>query len=259
VNQVKSAQRVADILDVIAGHPAGLSFSDLLDATHLPKSSLHELLTTLTEQRLVRFEPLTKQYTLGSRVWEWATTYADRLQIVPTAWPFLQTMRNTLNETVQLAVLDQGDVMYVAKVESSHPLQLVSHVGSRLPAYATGIGQAMLAGLSESDLRARYQDPLRTFTAATTGSIQALIEKLAQARQEGYAVDWGEYSPDVRCVARPILGIGNRVLAGVSVSMPQDRFDPAHKARVVDLLTQITADLSRICGATDPEAWRVER
>lgn len=256
VNQVKSAQRVADILEVVAAHPPGLTFSQLLESTSLPKSSLHELLTTMTEQRFLHYETLTKRYTLGSRLWEWATMYAHRLQIVPTAWPFLLAIRNELNETVQLAVLDHGEVMYVAKVESTHPLQLVSHVGSRLPAYATGIGQAILAALPERVIRSLYADPLPTFTVNTVATVEALLVKLAKARDDGYAVDWGEYSPNVRCVAVPILGVGNQVLAGVSVSMPHDRFDEAHRRHAVATLERIASDISKACGALDPHAWR---
>ncbi len=256
LNSVKSALRVADILEIVSAHPPGLTFSELLETSQLPKSSLHELLTTMTQQRLLTYNHLTKRYSLGSRIWEWASTWAQSLQIVPVAWPYLQTIRNELNETVQLAILDQGNVMYVAKVESSHPLQLASHVGIRLPAYATGIGQAILAALPKTDVTRLYPDKLPTYTSLTTATLQKLLDKLDVTRIDGYATDWGEYSPDIRCVAVPILGMNNHVMAAVSISVPKDRFSSSHRDRMVQTITHYSRLISHECGATDPEAWR---
>lgn len=256
MNPVKSALRVAEILEIVASHPPGLTYSELLETSQLPKSSLHELLSTLHAERLLTFNEATKRYVLGSRIWEWASTWAHRLPIVPTAWPSLQAIRDELNETVQLALLDGADVLYVAKVESRHPLQLASYVGSRLPAYATGIGQAILATLPDEEIIRLYPDTLPSFTPMTTPRVPTLLDKLKSARQDGFATDWGEYSPDIHCVAVPILGMNNDAIAALSISVPKDRFSPARRGEMAQVITRYSHVIAHECGSTDPEAWR---
>ncbi|EQD37767.1 transcriptional regulator, IclR family, partial [mine drainage metagenome] len=145
---VKSAERVVILLDALAHSPPGLSFSDLLISTDIPKSSLHGLLKTLLRRRIVAFDERSKTYMIGTKLWELAMAYTRQLQIVPLAWPDIEELSQKVGETVQMGVLDGADIVYIAKAESRHPLQMVSHVGSRLPAYATAIGKALLAGLS---------------------------------------------------------------------------------------------------------------
>lgn len=259
MNPVKSALRVAEILDIVSLHPPGLTFSEFLDSSQLPKSSLHELLTTLSAQRLLTYNTITKRYTLGSRLWEWGSTYANRIQIVPVAWPFLESIRNELNETVQLAILDGDAVMYVAKAESAHPLQLASHVGIRLPAYATGIGQAILAVKTSAEVTDLYPNQFTPYTSSTVKTRDALLEKLRTTRHFQYAIDWGEYSPDIRCIAIPILGMNHQVLAGLSVSVPKARFSPTDQEKIARVIRHFGHQLSRECGATDPESWSYSR
>ncbi len=256
VPEVKSAKRVADLLQIIAQHPPGLTFSELLAASDLPKSSLHSLLTTLVAEQMLRYEPISRQYGLGGRLFEMAAAYSRQLQIVPAAWPFMLAIRDELDETVQLAVLDGPMVVYVAKVESSYPLQLASSVGSRLPAYATGIGKALLATLPEAQLAALYAEPLTQFTDRTPASLGDLAERLRQAKAEGYAVDWGEYSADVCCVAVPVIGSEHTGVAALSVSVPASRFDDGRRTNAVQCLRRLSASLSLQLGASQPDAWR---
>ncbi len=257
MESVKSAQRVAEILDVVAHHPPGLTYSEVLEATDFPKSSLHSLLATLVREQLLHYTTITKRYGLGSRLFEMASSYVRQIPIVPAAWPFMVHARDHLNETVQLAVLEEATVVYVAKVESTHPFQLVSSVGSRLPAYATGIGQALLATLAPTRVEQLYPDgTLPVFTEATVSTIAGLHEKLDQARIEGYAVDHGEYSADVRCVASPILNAEHQAIGAMSISMPMSRFTQDQRQRTSHALRAATVALSHQLGAADPERWR---
>lgn len=254
--EVKSARRVAEVLDLLASRPPGLTFSEIQRATGWPESSLHGLLGTLGGERLVRLDPVTRRYHLGSRLWQWARIYQDRLQLLPAALPYLARVRDELNETVQLAILDGDHAIYMAKMESARPINLASSVGSRLPAYATGIGKAMLAALDEDAVRALYPEPLTRFTPHTVGTVGELLDELKRARETGHAVDRGEYSEDVRCVAIPILGEGGAVAAGLSVSVPQARFDGGFSDAAAECLARHGYALAQTLGAEDPERWR---
>jgi DNA-binding IclR family transcriptional regulator len=253
---VKSAQRVADLLELVAQHPPGLSYSELLAASDLPKSSLHALLTTLVHEDLLRYNPLGKRYGLGSRLFAMASGYAAQFQIAPAAWPYMAAIRDELNETVQLAVLNGPMVVYLAKVESRRPMQLASAVGSRLPAYATGIGQALLATLSDTELDLHIPSgQWNAFTEETVTSRAQLRLKLENTRRAGYATDLGEYSPDTRCVAVPVLDKDHQAVGAISISVSASRFDDVLRDGLAAVLSEKAYALSQQLGASDPGRW----
>ena len=156
--------------------------------------------------------------------------------------------RDELNETVQLAVLDGIDNVYVAKVEADHPLRLVSHVGSRLPAYATGLGKVLLAGLEPGEVRKRMTGTAFTrFTERTITSLDVLEQRLAEIRAKGYGEDEGEYTPGVYCVAVPVTAQDGGPIAAMSCSIPSARMigEEEQRDRLVQSLSRHAAALSR--------------
>ncbi|MCY0880133.1 MAG: IclR family transcriptional regulator [Firmicutes bacterium] len=254
---VKSADRVVAVLSALAEMPVGLTFTDLLVKLELPRSSLHALLQTLIRANLVVYEPETKLYHYGPKLWELSMAYYHRIHLVPIAWPYLQAIRDRMNQTVQMAILEGREILYVAKIESTRPLQLVSHVGSRLPAYATGLGKALLASLSSVKIKELWQHfEFYRYTPHTIDSYEGLLSELMRTRERGYAIDEGEYSPDVRCVAYPILGYENVGVAAISVTMSADQFNHAVEIEMAELLQKAARHISVRVGSTNPDAWK---
>lgn len=254
---VKSAERVAEALRFLAQNPAGALYSELQRGLSLPKSSLHALMNTLVETRLAVYDPANKRYALGPLMWELALAFSRQLQLVPIALPVLERISARCGETTQLAVLDGAEVVYVAKVPSRYPVQLVSDVGSRLPAYATGIGKALLACLTNEQVDRLYPDSaLVRFTAATVGSKADLMGELRAIRQRGYARDEGEYSVGIRCLAVPILTAPNLPNAAMSISMPLERYIGYRETELADMLRHEADALAQRLGAVKPDEWR---
>lgn len=229
---VKSAGRVLDVLEHLAMTPDGVSFPALLTALGLPKSSLHALLATLVDRGWVYLHESTRQYRIGVRAWQTGRSFVGLDTLAQLAQPHLEAARDEINETVQLAVLDGTDNVYVAKVDSQHPLQLVSRVGARLPAYATGLGKVLLADLDPDELRRRMSGiEFQRFTDRTITELDALEAALGQARTNGFAQDEGEYTDGVFCIAVPIVDATGTVVAAMSCSVPSPRFDGSEEAR----------------------------
>lgn len=251
---VKSADRVLTLASVLAGSAKGLTFTELWGHLKIPKSSLHQLLTTLVKRRFITYSELGQTYTLGPKFWELAMGYLRRFDVVQVGWPYLEELGRLTQETVQMGVLDHADVVYLAKIESSHPIQLVSNVGARLPAYATGIGKALLARLSQAQVDALYpEETLYQFTPYTLPTRDALRHDLERARLEGYARDQGEYSSHVRCVAAPIVDYSGSAVAAVSVSIPVERYTEQRKDEIVTVLQECVAKVSQHLGAEQGE------
>jgi len=245
---VKSAARALDVLEHLAATPEGASFPTLCSELNLPKSSLHALLATMVERGWVYLHESTRLYRIGVRAWQVGRSFVGLEALAQLAQPHLEAASDELNETVQLAVLDGTDNVYVAKVDSDHPLQLVSRVGSRLPAYATGLGKVLLADLEPEELRRRMRGvEFQRFTDRTITDLAALERALAEARANGFAQDEGEYTTGVFCVAVPIVGATGAVVAAMSCSVPSPRFDGTDQARaaLIATLSKHGGELSR--------------
>ena len=231
---VKSARRVLEVLECLAESPAGATFPQLTDRLGVPKSSLHALLATLMDAGWIYLHEPTRKYRIGLRLWQVARGFSTLDALAHVGLKHLEAVRDEVNETAQLAVLEGVDNVYIAKVESDHPLRLVSQVGSRLPAYATGLGKVLLAHLDPAEFQRRIADvTFERFTTRTVPNAKALEEGLAQIRMRGYGEDEGEYTPGVFCVAVPIFGPEGEIVAAMSCSIPMARFGGTDKERAL--------------------------
>lgn len=240
---VKSAQRALQIIELLTVH-GGLDFTEIGARLALPKSSAHYLLATMRDASFLDLDEDSRRYTVGPRLWEAGQAYIRDLDVAQQARPYLERARDALDETVQLAVLDGLDNVYIGKAEADHPLQLVSKIGSRLPAYATGLGKVLLAGLPPDESRRRLSGlVLRQFTENTITDPEKLSAELATIRRRGYATDRGEYAAGVFCVAAPIRNAVGTI-AAMSVSIPEVRVTPAVRRAAIEEMTARTEQLS---------------
>ena len=247
--QVKSAARAMQVVDVLARDPEGLPFADLQERTGWPRSSIFNLLRTLVETGHIDFDPRSRCYSVGLRIWEAGQAYSRASNLRRVAQPLIEAAAETLQETVQLAILDGLDNIYIGKADTSHHLRLVSSIGSRLPAHATGLGKVLLAHEPESDLRARLQGvELETFTEYTIATVDGLFEELERIREHGYATDHGEYTTGVFCIAVPVRDRSGVVVAAISSSVPEPRINDGLKATMHEVLDDTADRLSDALG-----------
>ena len=259
LGNVKSADRVLQVLELLSQERDGLTFAAICQRLDLPKSSAHALLRTLESRRFVDQNAHSQRYTIGFRVWELAQ-HAGRgnTDLAELADPHLTRVRDKLNEVVQLAILDGTDNVYVARKDANQSLTLVSQVGVRLPAHTTGLGKALLAGCPFEQLRERYEGyRFVAYTDRTVTSFHELVTDLADVRARGYATDQGEYTDGVCCTAMPIRDARGQIVAAVSVSVPVVRLTPALGEQVHRAVTECAVDLSTRLGApaAAPTAW----
>jgi len=251
---VKSASRALDIIEGLASAPDGLAFTDLARAQAIPKSSLHALLTVLTDRGYVELDPNRRTYGLGIKAWEVGQAWRAQQTIVRKALPVMERVVAAINETVQLAVLDGIENVYLAKVDCSHPVRLQSEVGKRLYAHATGLGKALLAALADDELAGRYRD--RPFPHVDSAPIQTfpdLLAELAGVRARGFAVDDQEYTPGLRCVAVPVHDADHQVVAALSAAIPLMRATESQLEVALRAIAAASIDISRSLGAASPD------
>jgi DNA-binding IclR family transcriptional regulator len=249
VDAVKSADRVLQVFDLLATEPQGLSFTEIRERLELPKSSAHTLLATLVVNQYITLDEGTRRYAVGLRLWQAGQAYLPATGLEQAALPYLQNASDAVNETAQLAILDGTENVYIAKVDAKQQLTLASRVGGRLPAYATGIGKALLSGLTDDEVRARFRGIRFThFTPHTVTSLRALLAELRTVRERGYATDQGEYTPGVHCVAMPVLDRSGGICAAMSISVPSVRMSESLHEKICKVLGNETDALSARLG-----------
>lgn len=250
VASVKSADRALELLEALAARPRGLTFSEVCEGLSLPKSSGHALLATMTKRRFVEFDEPRRRYQLGIRTWETGQSYLVATDLERMALPHMKAVRDEVNEVVHLAILDGVENVYVARVEADQQIVLASRVGARLPAYATGVGKALLSGLSDDEVRARFAGVVfERFSPKTLRGAQELIGELAAVRRQGFAVDRGEHTTGVHCVAVPVRDHTGGVRAALSISAPAVRMPAARRPAMVGILVRHAAQLSAVLGS----------
>jgi DNA-binding IclR family transcriptional regulator len=231
---VKSADRVLQIIELLAGHPAGITQTEIHQRLGLPKSSTHALLATMVSRGFLEQDPQTRGYRVGIRLWQAGQSYLPATDLEKSALPYMEALRDEVNETVQLAVLDGIENVYIAKVDPDQQLRLASRVGIRLPAHVTGVGKALLSGLTDDEVRHRFRDvEFVRHTAQSLTTLDHLIAELHEIRARGYALDNAEHTPGVYCVAAPIHDARGATQAAISVAVPDVRRTP-------DLIDKIT-------------------
>jgi IclR family KDG regulon transcriptional repressor len=250
---VKSAERVMQVLEYLADVETA-SFVEIVRALDLPNSSGHQLLHTIAARGFIHFDDTSRRYALGIRAWEIGQAYRQSADLPSLAQPLMDDLVRSTSETVQLSALDGTDNVYLAISETPHAMKLVSSVGHRLPAHATGLGKVLLAGLTDDEIRSRYADaaPLERFTDRTITSLDELIERAHAIRDSGYGEDREEYVIGVRCIAMPVRDSAGNTVAALSVSMPTPRYSRKVAAIVHRELAATVAALETKVRAAQP-------
>ncbi|WDZ83622.1 IclR family transcriptional regulator [Micromonospora cathayae] len=240
---VKSAGRTLDLLELLADQPRPWALGDLARALDIPKSSLHGLLRTLTSRGWVRADDTGTRFRLGMRALRVGAAYLDGDDNVDLLAGVLDELSRRFGEAVHLGRLDGDQVVYLAKRESVHRLRLYSAIGRRLPAHATALGKALLAGHPDDAVDQLLTWPLPSLTPHTVTDRQALHAALAEVRTAGYAVDREENAEGIVCFAMAVP-LATPAVDAVSISVPVTRLRP-------DLDTAIVAALRDTVGGLD--------
>jgi len=217
---VKSASRVIQILELLSHHRDGLTFTQLHNKLQIPKSSLSALLTTVEKDRWIEYDPGNRTFKTGLRAWETSQRFVRHLHLAESAEEHLIYLRNSLDMTVHLAIRDGRDVVYVSQMKANTERDLPSHVGGRLPACATALGKALLGALSNEELLKMYDKvQLQRFTEYTTTDLGALAIEIQESKARGFAQANGDFKRDIFCVAAPIRNSSNQIVAAISCTI----------------------------------------
>jgi DNA-binding IclR family transcriptional regulator len=243
-NYIAAIERTLRVIAAFGGQEQ-MTLAKLTARSELVKSSVFRILYTLADLGYVK-KDTRGLYSLTPR---WGRIARSRLpaeELVRRAAPLIAGLHGQFHETVNLGVLDQGEVLYVHVLESPHAFRLAAHAGMRSPAHSTALGKCLLTGLSHEELEALIEDhPLRPQTKRTVRDLAGLERDLKRVRERGYAIDDGEDSPGARCIAAPIAEGEGRVVAAISISGPASRVHRGRDREMAAALKDVCAKVSK--------------
>jgi len=212
------------LLTLIADAPHPLPFSELGRYSGLPKSTLHRILQTLIEYRLVRVDEASQTYRLGTRLFEMAHQVWSDFDLRSAAEPELLRLRELAQETTRLGILEGRDILIIDQRDHVQAMRLANGVGSRMPAVVTSIGKAMMSHRPPEELQ-RYlsSGPLTALTPHSILDLAELQREMDLIKARGYAVSVEESALGVSGVAAPILDHRGEAIGAVSISGPSFR------------------------------------
>nr|WP_315397150.1 IclR family transcriptional regulator C-terminal domain-containing protein [uncultured Duganella sp.] len=192
------------------------TIANISQKTGIPRAAVRRCLHTLRELGYVDAE--LNNFSLRPKVLTLGYSYLSSTPLTVSAQPYLNDISRTLNESSSMAVLDDGEVLYVARAANSRVMSVALNTGSRLPAYCTSLGRVMLAHLPPDELE-RYlaKTKLRAMTENTVVNQKRLREILADVRRDGYAINDEELELGLRSIAVPVRGASGQVLAALNV------------------------------------------
>ncbi len=242
-----SVANAARVLKAFTSQTREWGVSDLARHLDIAKSTTHRLLATLADEGLLEQDPDSGRYRLGLAVFDLAAA-VQSFDLHEAALTAMTELRNRTGETVQVAVLDGREVVYVERLDSPNTLRLFLEVGRRNWAHCTGCGKALLA-FSPPEVvdRALKNWRLPSRTSYTITDHAELRKELAATRQRGYAQNRHESEVGVVSVAAPIRAANGRTVAAVSVAGPADRLQP-FELQVAQATMETAAAISRRLG-----------
>ena len=227
--EIKSLVKTLRLLKLFSLQRREWAAEDMAAALGFHKSSVQRILATLEQEGFVRRTGHRRsEYRLGPEILFLGNLAEMGLDLRSAARPTMEALVARVAETCYLCVADQEQCLYIDRVECSQPVRIINHVGQRNPLHCTGVGKALMSGMSDAEIsRLIAARGLKAYTPNSIIEPAALRREIASIRKLVIARDDEELNPGVKCVAAPIRDSSGAVVASISLSGPAQRFTPA--------------------------------
>ena len=250
---MKSLKKALAIMETFLDCPdEEIGITELVERVGLNISTVHHIASVLVKEGYLSQAQPRAKYGLGAKFLQFGHLATSRMKIGNMALPFLTSLSQAVNQSVNLAVLDSAEAVYVqciSSIDPSHQLRTFTQSGARVPLYCTGVGKVLLAYMPETELRKYFQkcDFYRRTENTITDPVK-LEDDLSVVKRRGYAVDNEEMELGVRCIAAPVRDFGGGVIAAVSISGPTARVTHEYLQELYPLLKNRTSAISAVMG-----------
>lgn len=241
-----AVERALSILEAAAARRDGLTNSEVSRKLAIPKSSASYILRTLERRGYLRRDAESGKYRLGLKILSLGGDAQSNLDLAAVAAPYMRALVEKLRLTAHLAVLDQGEAVYIEKVEAPGFFKVNTWVGRRMYAHSTSVGKALIAWLPrpEIEMLARHHG-LKKRTPKTITTVSRLLAELERVKEQGFAMDDEENSVGARCLGAPVFDGEGNVIAALGMSGTLTQMSEGNMPRVIEALKEAARRISR--------------
>lgn len=250
---VQSLTRALNLMTILGSAGGPMSLTALAEAATLSPSTAHRLLTTLQQERYVRFDPGTRGWAVGVQAYVTGANFLKTRNLAEVAKPRMRSLMEQSSEIVSLAVEENGEAIYLTRVAGRRMATTNIPLEDRTLMHCSAVGKAMLSGMPETQVRSILAERgMRQFTRTTVSSLPALEEELTLTRSRGYAVDREERVAGMCCVGAPIYDENARPMGALSLSGPNRRMEANRLAELGELVRRAAASVTTDLGGCVP-------
>lgn len=246
---VQALDRGLHILKHLAAQDGGVTLTNLALTAGSAPSSVHRTLITLQKHGFAEFDEVHQTWAIGLESFRVGSAYLSRTSLVKIATEVLYGLSAKTGETANLAIADDGDVVFLSQVETHHAIRAFFRPGTRSHMHASGIGKALLSHYPKKEIeRVLHKKGLPVFTSKTLSTPQALFDDLASIREQAWAFDDEEHYEGMRCIAAAIFDANKKPVAGLSISGPSVRLTDKKVAELARHVRDAAHQVTRAIG-----------
>jgi IclR family KDG regulon transcriptional repressor len=243
MTEYRSVSRALRTIELLAESRDGIGVTVIAEMLGVNKASASRLLSTLATHGYAERDSDTRRYQIGPRIVSLSRIILSRMAIRDRAKPFLNELVERTGECAHLAILAQGQALYIDQAESPSSLRVTTGVGTLAPLHCTALGKVLLTYSN-----APIPTDLRRFTPRTITDPKALTVHLNQVRSSGYATDDEEFEIGVRCIAVPVFDYRDRMVGAIGISGPAGRMTLERLPDLTRTVIEIGEELTRQLG-----------
>ena len=243
----QTVQKAMNLLEALVRSSQPRRLTELSRELGLTKPNVYRLLSTLSILGYVKKDPSTSLYSPTLKLWEMGSMLVRDVDLQSVAGPRLRRLCDESHESVQLAVFDNGYVVYVDEVDSAQPLKAITSIGSRVPATVVSTGKALLAWMAAGALDDAFGH-VRRYTPVTMTRRKDIERDLEETRERGYAINRGEFRAGVCGIAAPVRDRSGNVVASIAVWGAEKNILGARREELAAMTMSAARDISREMG-----------
>lgn len=216
-SSLQTVDRALMILELLSKE--GMTATDIQKRLDLNKSTVHRLMMTLLSRGFVERNEATGIYQIGLKMVEISSIRLNQVELKTEAYPYLHQLANKLNQSVQLAIYDEGEAVFIEKIEMYMSFHMYCQIGKRIPLYCSAVGKTLLLDKTDLEIKGILEKlDFHKFTPHTHTEVQEVIDDIREGRRLGYTKDVAEHEENIYCVAMPVFDYRGKVVAAVSIT-----------------------------------------
>lgn len=250
---INSIEKAFILLDCFAGTNEPLSLKELAERTGWPKSTVHNLLSTMRRQDVIVQNETDGKYSMGIHIFELGNAVAQALDIINIAKPFMKKIADISNKSVHLTALRYPNVVLIGRVEpAKNPLKMIVSLGSAMSLYCNANGKLFLSQMPDHAVEQYIQETEFTpHTPFTITEPEVLKQQIREARKQGYALENNERNMGMHGIAAPILNSQGKIIYSLSVVGIFNEIDRNETSSMIKLVQLAAREISSRLGYKD--------